>query len=713
MLAAGVLSTLIAAWVLNFSGTSLSKPWVYSWDGFLYESIVKATLENGWFLHNPDLGAPFGQDNHDFSITNGDTLHVLIVKVLGLFLSSAFTVTNAFLVVTYLLTGAIAFAVMRHAGATRGPALVGSVLFATLPYHFLQGPNHLFFSSYYAVPLAVLLMLRVAGGDPLLGPRRRTLGTLGLCLVVGSASLYYAIFALILITAAGMLRLLSQRNRQGLVATGLVLAALGAVVMLNQAPTLLYHARYGDNSSVAQRQPEESEEYGLKLDAMVFPIEGHRIQALADFGQRYQSRTLIPGEAESNAGLGLVSIVGLVWLFALALVAPAGRALGTLRDRQLSALTVTAFLVATLGGVSSVIAWTITPQIRVWSRMSIFIGFMSLLAVALLLSRWRARRTLAVAGLAAVLVLGVLDQTTARFTPDYEAMDRQYAADAGFVHELERELPAGAMILTLPYVEYPESAFRWAEGDYQHLRGYLSSTRLRWSYGAMKGRPQDWHGALEEVPLRTLLDAAAAGGFSGVWADTLAWPDRAAGLRSEIDTLLGFPQISTDRRLLFWDLRPYAKSLAVSLGPQRLAAMREAGMRPVRPVYGIGFSYREGAGGDRWRSVERHAELRLDNPGPVPRAMRMSVLLRTDAVRPGVATLTLPDGTRLEKAIDQKGTNLHVRFTAPKGRSRITFDTRAIPDLRVVQARNLVVLGQDLCRDSTNACTDGPRPQLP
>src|SRR3712207_7344477 len=49
------------------------------------------------------------------------------------------------------------------------------------------------------------------------------------------------------------------------------------------------------------------------------------------------------------------------------------------------AAALTAFLVGTTGGVSAILAWVVSPQIRGWNRLSIFIAFFALAAVALLL----------------------------------------------------------------------------------------------------------------------------------------------------------------------------------------------------------------------------------------------------------------------------------------------------------------------------------------
>src|SRR5205814_10536651 len=89
-------------------------------------------------------------------------------------------------------------------------------------------------------------------------------------------------------------------------------------------------------------------------------------------------------------------------------------------------LTLAATLLATIGGLGSLFALLVSPQIRSYNRISIFIGFFALLAVVLLIDRAGARllRPSAKAFYYFWLVLlgtiGIYDQTTSGFVPDYK-----------------------------------------------------------------------------------------------------------------------------------------------------------------------------------------------------------------------------------------------------------------------------------------------------
>ena len=93
--------------------------------------------------------------------------------------------------------------------------------------------------------------------------------------------------------------------------------------------------------------------------------------------------------------MGVVATIGFLWLLVVALltlVASARRMAIDERFRHASAATVIAFLLATVGGISTLINYWVTPQLRAWNRISVFIAFFSFVAVALLLDRLGRRR---------------------------------------------------------------------------------------------------------------------------------------------------------------------------------------------------------------------------------------------------------------------------------------------------------------------------------
>jgi phosphoglycerol transferase len=698
----GALATLGSAAatvpLLRLWRADLRVPFVYEGDGLLIQALVKEVL-HGWYFTNGALGAPFGQELYDYPFANANTLDVLILKAIGLFTSSAPLVLNLYFLLTFALCALTAFAVLRKLGVSGPSATACSILFSLLPAHFLRGEAHLFLSSYFGVPLGAYLALAVLAHRPLFRRDRGrrpvlagTASTLALCLVVGSTSLYYAAFTIVLVASAGILAALARRELRALLPAAGVCASIGLVLLVQLSPTLVYRFRHGTDPYVAQRAPGETERLSLKITDLVLPIDHHRLAPLAHLKESYTTQT--PLTVEFGQSLGTVATVGFVALL-LAVLLGAARA-GTGRPNRLmidaGLLTVVALLFGTIGGLATLISYTITPGLHAWNRIAIFIGFFSLLAVGLLLDSVRAAgrtrvRHAFVPMAAAVLVLGVLDQTSDAFVPDYGLLKDQTASDAAFVGAIERRLPRGAAVFQLPYLSFPEApSVTTPEGrptpplmDYDLFRGYLHSADLRWSYGSIRGRPADWAFALFETPPRLIATAVAAIGFEGIYVDRFGYPDSGASLERGLRAVLHErPLVSRDARLSFFGLTRFRQSVQARLGTDELRSLQAATLAPIRGAWGGGFWSEEGSGSHTWRwSKRRTASIVLSNPSPDARTIEFAASVATGLAVPTYVRVAYPDGTSVAVSAGAAPLPISRSFRVPPGRSSIRFFTTA------------------------------------
>src|SRR5262249_53688795 len=79
---ATVLCLAMLTWVLRLWEADLTVPYNYGGDALCMLSWIKGIIDHGWYLHNDSLGAPFGQDMHDFPMA--DNLHFLLMKTIAL-----------------------------------------------------------------------------------------------------------------------------------------------------------------------------------------------------------------------------------------------------------------------------------------------------------------------------------------------------------------------------------------------------------------------------------------------------------------------------------------------------------------------------------------------------------------------------------------------------------------------------------------------------
>ena len=202
-----------------------------------------------------------------------------------------------------------------------------------------------------------------------------------------------------------------------------------------------------------------------------------------------------------------------------------------------------------------------TPKIRGWNRISIFIAFLALAAVGALLKhlqrnrvRSRRGRFLFGAGLSAMLLLGFIDQMPQAMIPAYEEAKASFHRDRDFTRAIESVLPENAMIFQFPCVEQNKFTHaNWA--TYLHFKPYLHSSRLRWSAGAVKGRGvYEWQERVASEPIPQMIEDLKKASFRGIFIDRRGYLEAAdKPIIEELKKVLKVEPISDDRgeRLFF------------------------------------------------------------------------------------------------------------------------------------------------------------------
>ncbi len=111
-----------------------------------------------------------------------------------------------------------------------------------------------------------------------------------------------------------------------------------------------------------------------------------------------------------------------------------------------------------------------------------------------------------------------------------------------------------AAVVQLPYEPFPEPA-PGLRDLYEPAKPYIHSSDLRWSWGAMRGRPEDWAARYATRPAAELVPAAREAEFAAIVVDRFAYPDRGTAVEADIRGVLGSaPEASVDGRYWFWPL---------------------------------------------------------------------------------------------------------------------------------------------------------------
>jgi phosphoglycerol transferase len=404
------------------------------------------------------------------------------------------------------------------------------------------------------------------------------------CLVIASTGVYYAAFLATLVLTTGGVRLLMAREWRPLVSGVILIGIIGFGLLVNLSPSLLYWRDHGKNEAVAQRSVEESDFYALRPIQMLSPIPGYRIDLLGKITNRVFRA---PNNSEATQFLGVIGALGFLGLLVL-LLAGVGR-----RDRdrsppllfRLASLTAMAVFFGVTGGFSWVLGFAGLKEIRAWNRISVFIAFFALVAVALFLDRMIARtrefpyKRLAAGAFAVLLVgIGIFDQTSKAIVPDSNNFANEWNSDAVFVKDIEDTLGPGESVFQLPYLPFPEGELDvppYGMVDYDPLRGYVHSSDLNWGYGGAKGRAADWQAQVVKKPTPEMLAAITAVGFRGLWIDRLGYPEQAKQIEAEVQQATGqSPLVSPNGRFVFYDLRDYAQQVRADLGAAGVRKLR-------------------------------------------------------------------------------------------------------------------------------------------
>jgi hypothetical protein len=673
--AVAMVGLLAACVVLRLDRADLWTPFAYSSDALLQGAWAKALLEQPWIHRNPALAAPFVQQYYDFPLFK--SVNLILEKFLGSFGGSWAFAVNAYYILTFPLVAGCAYVALVKLGVSALPAAIVSVVYTLLPYHLYRGEVHLFLSGYHVVPLCALVAIWVALGE--LTTRRRLVIAAAILAVTASSGLHYALFAAWFLAVAALYTAVRHRAWSTLSGAAALLGVLLVAALLNLAPNLNYWRQRG-MTTIVHRVSAESTQYGFRLASALMPIPDHRVPALARLRQSSsRAAPLETSDVNGAQSFGALASVGFLGL----LVAPFATHVAGETILALSFLTYAGVLLATTAGFGQMFVSLVAPLSGAWDRIVPFLAFFALAAVAISLDRLRAgirngvgRRAVA-AGAIGLGILAVADQTSPRLIPDYGATRAEVRSDRAFFRDVAASLPPRSMLFQLPYVPFPESPPRHRLTDYDLFRPYLSTTSLRWSYGAVRTRFADaWIAAIAARPIPDMVQALALAGFRGIVVDGYGYEDGGAALDAE---LLQFArQQGRNLRYTWYSLDGFAAQKRAALGDVQWEARRKRLLRPIYLEWQRGFYplELESASTSRWSDAK--SVLAIDNPQDKAALARLSTRVCTGRREPAKFTIRSEDIDYSVLATSECA-DVRLSFLLHPGRTFIRFATDAAP----------------------------------
>ncbi len=552
---------LLLQYLFRFHLLDLRVPFSYDGDALLSLAAIKTMINDGWVFRGTQLGAPFGFNFLDFP--GADNFFWVVLKIFTLFSDDHFLILNVFYIFGYVLIYFATYWALRKYEVNIFLSVAFAIAFTVAPYHFLRNAKHLFLAIYFIVPLISVVMIDVTNG--LLKNSNGKFGNLTssyflILVLTGMCGIYYAFFSILIFSLLGIIGYLRNKDLVIIKNTVIGVFVILLAALSNLIPSLYYRFIEGPNLMVAQRSFIESELYGLKLIQLVLPIWGHSSALFARLNHKYQEQILIT-EATSSA-LGVLATIGFFYLLISLII----RLRPSLDERLevLSRINLFAFLIGTVGGLGGIFAFFITPEFRGLNRISIFIAFFSLFALAIILDKTlnainsQYKKVYFLALSLFISAFALFDQVPKGVIGQNPELTKSFYAEKKFYKELENLVPPKSLIYQYPYVQFPEIAELYKEGYYSYFKPYLQSGGIGWSYGAIKGRPPDfWNKAISALDPNEQVKSLQKSGFSGILVNTDACKNGCIDMLQVLKSVSRVdPLISPDGVNIFYPIEP-------------------------------------------------------------------------------------------------------------------------------------------------------------
>ena len=526
-----------AVWVHRVRPSDLKYPWgVFESDISGVYAIAQAVGQSWTGNINTSMGAPYQADFSKVILI--DDLHLFFIRILAHLTSNPFTAVNAYYLLSFGLSAVSFMYVSNRFTICRLISFPLALSYAWLPYHFSRmHVGHLFLSSYYMLPIGVLILQRLfqylTGERDVFfpsSPSKRICLTMGIILVGASGS-YYGLFCFLL--ACSLLFLIIS-NRLSIPVLNKVLLTVVVAVLFIAAPFgRSFLAQRNGLMSYASRSPDESIQFGGSIARLFIPWGTWLPDKLKP------AVTMMEFEWNAAPLLGVLGIWCLL-IFAGFSITGINTKTKTL-DRSIQYLFPWSVLLYAAGGLGYVFALTADPSFRAWNRLSILISTLGLLMLGSILSKVKSLTILCVL---APLIL-VTTFTTQLSPLSSVGIGREpnnasriiFTALRKDAEEIQRALRPRCSVLQLPIMMSPEGGQVGDVGNGEHYWLPLLTKDLSWSYGAGKGTTegQFWGNYVGPDPSLS-IETAKRLGFCGVVVNFQSNLDR--GL---ITTLLGEP----------------------------------------------------------------------------------------------------------------------------------------------------------------------------
>ncbi len=564
-----LLVFIIMFFSLELKNFKFGMPLKYNYRDTITVYNTAAMIKNqGWYPIQTDrLGAPFGSYFGSFPSSLLVNFEVLLQKIISIFIQSPMDIVSIAYFIIFPITAIISFYSLRNLKISKFMSIFGSLTFTFIPFMFMRNIAHYVLSTIYFIPLSILLCIWLYEKDDLLMPTKNLkeffniyiykniIAIIFIILISNNGIAYYPFFTCFLIIVSMISKLLKTKNIKTVIPFIVSIALICFFMIINLIPFLIYKSNHIFTSSI-KRVFFEAEIAGLKISHLILNPK---------YFLEYYSKAMLVNENRTSY-FGIIGLIGFCLLIIYIFVKNYHKPLVDIyknRISLLSELNLFAILLATIGGFASLFNYFISPMIRSYNRISVFIAFICILSFCIFVENIVKKRNIIFYLIfSMILLITLYDQTQDTEFYDKNEM-KMYINDKKYIENIENIMPKNSSIYQLPTISYNdmEPPVKSKYGEYKHYRhfiGYIFSKKLKWSYGADHGRIEnEWYDKVNEMDSLDLLNEIFHAGFDGLYIDRglLGNEELANKIEEDLKNILkGEPLIHEDGSILFFNL---------------------------------------------------------------------------------------------------------------------------------------------------------------
>ena len=513
--------------------------------------IAGEIYHEGWFPVITDrLGYPFNSYFGTFPAFLFINTEVFLMKIISLFRFNSFIdIFNIAYILIFPISSIISFYVIRNLKISVFVSIIGALSFAFLPFVF-QRIAHYVIAGIYFIPLTILLCIWLYEDDNFLKlnktffkNKKNIFSILFIILIANNGISYYQFLSCFFICITALCKFLINKKLNKILSSIIALILLVFFYGINNFPLLMYKSTKSFIDIDIPRHFSSAEVYGTKIS--------HLLLNTKLFPKYYAEAVLV--NENSTAYLGIIGIIGFIILI-LYLFIDSNKY--DSRISLLSKLNIGAVLFTTIGGFSSLFAFFITPILRSYNRISVYIAFISILCFSLIVDKYFIKRNLVFYISFIILFSFSLYDQIPNIDLNNKEKAQLFVMDKEFIEDIEMSIPEGSAVYQYP--SHPMiDAYAPINGvvHYEELIGYLFSDKLKWSAGGDYGREENkWYDEVSKLDPLDFLNEISYAGFKGFYIDKRLFEDQdyINNFQREVEAILNIKPIIHDNDNIFF-----------------------------------------------------------------------------------------------------------------------------------------------------------------